>query len=1163
VARTMDNLTHLKRAVRQRVRRIEVAGARGSTQAYLLSQVHADISQPCLVVLPNQEEASAFFRDLYFFLATQNHRLKPEKNNLFLFPSYDISPLTGLSPPKELISQRIEAMYALASSDNPIVITSLEALVTRLLPKEMLLSSVDLVAVDEEIDRDRFTRNLDALGYFRTSLVEERGDFSVRGGVIDLYPPLYELPARIEFWGDTVESIRLFDPGSQRSSTELRELTVLPASEVILSTFTVKRARSMGRLPGDLRRRERFPGQEAWLGHFYPHLDPIFEYLPREGLVCIIQSEGFASRAREVLDKLQSEAAKLRDEAMGQGKPFPQTEVLFVTSRQLEQSINRYPRIDFVSLHLEPPAGSARLTVDFTDVLQTSVEYDVTGIHHKRESIASLAETLMAWIEQGDQIMLICRTEHQAVRLKEILLNYHLQVKDILPAWTEAKKRKGLFICLGYLSRGFRFLETGLAVITEDEIFGEKIGRQRRPGRDRMQAIPWTGFSQLKPGDLVVHREHGVGRFEGLAKREVERRTRDFVIIAYAGNDRLYIPADKIHILQKYVGVDDENPQIDTLGGKSWAMAKKKAKRSIERIAKDLVRLYAMRKFLRGFAFSKPDTYYREFEASFEYEETPDQGTVIDEVLTDMESERPMDRLICGDVGFGKTEVAMRAAFKAVADGKQVGILVPTTVLAEQHYQTFSKRFSAHPVRIAVLSRFISPNRQKQVVHDLRMGTIDIIIGTHRILSDDLEFKELGLLIIDEEQRFGVRAKEKLKRLRQSVDVLAMTATPIPRTLHMSLMGVRDLSIIQTPPADRLSIQTYVARYDEGVIRHAIERELNRGGQAFFVHNRVQTIDRTAHRLRDLMPRVRFGIAHGQMRERELERAMMRFLAKETDVLVCTTIIDSGLDIPSANTIIINNVDRFGLAEIYQLRGRVGRANVKAYAYLLISDPTALTGDAQKRIKVLMDFSQLGSGVNIALNDLRIRGGGNMLGFTQAGHIKTIGYELYLQLIEQALAELKGEVWQEEISPEITTDLPIFIPKRYIEESDVRLDIYKRLSSIRDKVELEEIAKEIVDRFGPLPKEVTNLLAIIRIKIGLKRIGSTRLDITDSSLIFSFSKDTPIPPARLVENAMSQPQHFRFLSDRKLRVASSQRSSMVTLTEAEEIVDVFSNYMEG
>ena len=570
-----------------------------------------------------------------------------------------------------------------------------------------------------------------------------------------------------------------------------------------------------------------------------------------------------------------------------------------------------------------------------------------------------------------------------------------------------------------------------------------------------------------------------------------------------------------------------------------------------------------MRKFLKGFAFSKPDNYYREFEASFEYDETPDQVKAIEDVLSDMESERPMDRLICGDVGFGKTEVAIRASFKAVMDGKQVAILVPTTVLAEQHYHTFAKRFSPYPVRVAALSRFVSGPEQKRIIRDLAGGKIDIIIGTHRILSDSVVFKDLGLLVIDEEQRFGVSHKEKLKRYRHFVDVLAMTATPIPRTFHMSLMGVRDYSIIQTSPADRLSIQTYVSRFDEGVISQAIARELDRRGQVFFVHNRVQTIDGMADRLRRLIPGARIDVAHGQMNERDLEEAMMRFLNRDTDVLVCTTIIDSGLDIPSSNTIIINDVDRFGLAEIYQLRGRVGRADVRAYAYLLISGTSTLTNDAQKRLKVLMDFSQLGSGVNIALHDLRIRGGGNILGFSQSGHIKAVGYELYLKLIEQSIAELKGEVWQETISPEINTDLPVFISREYIEESDIRLEVYRRLSLIKEDTELDEMVKEIQDRFGPMPQEVLNLISVIRIKIGLRKIGALKLDLHKGSMIFSFSKGTPLSVPLLGELVARYPENFRFLSDEKLKVVSRSRGSVNSLEEVGTIMAELGNCISG
>jgi len=1155
-----DNLSTLKKGIKDKIRLIEVTGITGSALAYLLSQLLIEVDHPFLIVFPNSKESGKFYKDLDFFLSNQNNSPSPNHRRLFLFPSYDISPLTGLSPPKELVSQRIEALYAISTLSNTVVVTSLEALMSRLLPKKMLLNSVDYIAINEEADRDDLIKRLLTFGYLRTSLVEERGDFSVRGGVIDLYPPLYDSPVRLEFWGNTVESIRLFNPVNQRSKSDLKELIILPASEIILGHSNIKRARSMGRLPLPLQSGGSFPGIEAWLQHFYPSLDTIFSYLPKEGHMCMTQSDNFIDRARTILEKLNKETGKFQDECLEKGQPFPQVDKAFLEIEEMKDTIDEYHTISCFDFTVNTGFKREGLAVDFKESVMPGVEYDSKDITQPTVSLAPLAAKITAWIDEGNQVVLVCRTQQQAERLKEILFDYGLMVQEILSDWSRIKRKRGLYICLGYLSQGLRFLASDLIIITEDEIFGEKRGGKRRKKGDTVQAIPWTGFSQLQAGDLVVHQDHGIGRYGGLLKMEISSGIRDFVIIEYAGNDRLYIPADRINIIQKYVGLDEENPQLDRLGGKSWILAKKKAKRSIEKIAKDLVKIYAMRKFLKGFSFSKVDNYYREFEANFDYEETPDQIKVIDDVLSDMESDRPMDRLICGDVGFGKTEVAMRAAFKAIMDGKQVAVLSPTTVLAEQHYQTFSKRFDSYPVRIAVLSRFILKPEQKRILRDLSLGRIDIIIGTHRILSDDVIFKDMGLFIIDEEQRFGVKDKEKLKKYRNSIDIIAMTATPIPRTLHMSLMGVRDLSIIQTPPADRLSIQTYVSRFDEDIISHAIEKELERGGQVFFVHNRVQTIEVMADTLSRLVPKARIGIAHGQMKERDLEKAMIKFFTKETTVLVCTTIIDSGLDIPSANTIIINKVDRFGLAEIYQLRGRVGRSNVKAYAYLLISDRSHLSRDAQKRLKVLMDFSYLGSGVNIALNDLRIRGGGNILGFSQSGHIKAIGYELYLKLIEQAVAELKGEVWQEEIFPEIRTDLPVFIPRSYIEESDVRLDIYRRLSSIKGKHELNEMVREIEDRFGPLPKEVLNLISVIKIKIGLKRIGSTVLDIKNDYMIFSFSKDTHLPPSNLVELVSSHPDNFSFLSDQKLKVVSKKGGSLATLGEAEKVIDQFDHY---
>jgi transcription-repair coupling factor (superfamily II helicase) len=1147
-----DKLKIIGKGIDDNIGLIEMTGISGSPLAYVLSRILNGISHPCLIILPSPEEARVFCRDLNFFIPKMNNKAYPDHKRVFFFPSYDISPLAGLSPPKELISQRIEALYTLSTSNDAIVVTSLDGLMNRLLPKRIFLDSVDYIAVNEEIDRDDLIKRLLTLGYFRTSLVEERGDFSVRGGVIDLYPPLYDSAVRIELWGNTVESVRFFSTADQRSSADIEELTILTPTEGVLTPENTKRARSMGRVPAGLEAGGGFPGQEAWLRHFYSNLETMFGYLPEGSHVVTIRSDSLEGRAKSITEKLHKEAERFQEEALERGRPFPQTDNLFVGISELKESIDRHPRISCFDLNIANGTGKDTVKVDFREPLRVSIDRD---IGQAKTSLSPLAANLKDWLEEGNNIILICRTEQQAGRLKEILLNYGLTVEEILPGWSQRKDKKGLYICLGYLSQGFRYPDSALIVITEDEIFGEKRARERKAGRDGAQAIQWTGLSQLKVGDFVVHQDHGIGRYRGLSKMEISSKVRDFVIIEYAGKDRLYIPADRINIIQKYIGLDDDNPQLDRLGGKSWMLAKKKARRSIEKIAKDLVQIYAMRKFLKGFAFSKADNYFREFEATFDYEETPDQIKAIDSVLSDMESDKPMDRLVCGDVGFGKTEVAIRASFKAVMDGKQAAILVPTTVLAEQHYRTFLKRFDSYPARIAAMSRFTSGSEQKKIKEDLRHGRIDIIIGTHRILSEDIVFKELGLLVIDEEQRFGVRHKEKLKKYRHSVDVLAITATPIPRTLHLSLMGVRDLSIIQTPPDERLSIQTYIAKFDESIISHAVERELGRGGQVFFVHNRVQTIEAMADRLRKLLPGTRISVAHGQMRERDLEKAMVKFLAKETDVLVCTTIIDSGLDIPSANTIIINKVDRFGLSEIYQLRGRVGRSNVKAYAYLLISDTAVMTTDAQKRLKVLMDFSQLGSGVNIALNDLRIRGGGNILGFSQSGHIKAIGYELYLDLIEKTIAELKGETRQEEIFPEINVDLPVFIPRRYIEESDVRLDIYRRLSTIKDKSELQDMMREIEDRFGPPPEEVLNLFSVIKIKTGLKNIGSTRLEVKDRSMVFSFSENTPISTEKLVELVNNHPTNFSFLSNEKLKVISKKRGFLSVLKEADGVIN--------
>ena len=715
--------------------------------------------------------------------------------------------------------------------------------------------------------------------------------------------------------------------------------------------------------------------------------------------------------------------------------------------------------------------------------------------------------------------------------------------------------KPGLSICMGRISSGFSWPETGLYVISENEIFGSRTTRAGGRKGSPKKTLAWSSLSQLKKGDFVVHEDHGIGRYQDLATLDIGGRKHDLVIVEYADKAKLYIPAERMSILQKYAGAEERSPKLDQLGGRSWDIAKQKAKKAVGRIAKQLVELYALRKFRKGIPFSVPDHFYREFEATFEHEETSDQNKAVEDVLADLTSDRPMDRLICGDVGFGKTEIAIRAAFKVVSDGKQVAFLVPTTVLAEQHYETFRKRMTPFSMQVGILSRFKTASEQAKTIAKLRAGGIDVLIGTHRILQKDVKFADLGLLIIDEEQRFGVKQKEFLKKYRALVDVLAITATPVPRTLQMSMMGVRDLSVIETPPQDRLSIETYLSPYDDPLIVRAIESEIERGGQVFFVHNRVKSIEKQADHLRRLLPRVRFEVAHGQMKSHELEETMMRFLQNEIDVLICTTIIESGLDIPTANTIIINNADQLGLAQIYQLRGRVGRAKEKAYAYLLISKGTTLTKDAQKRLKALMDFTSLGAGLHLAMHDLQIRGGGNVLGFAQAGHIAAVGYELYVKLIERAVSELKGEEFEEGINPEINVDIPAYLPGHYVLDTDVRLNLYRRLSAAAHASELQELVEEVTDRFGPPPEEVQNLFAVMSIRLRLKDLRIVRLDIGAHALTAAFLDGKGVDMEKLMATVASRPGKFRFTPQGKLIINTGRLSLPQDLSVVEKTLN--------
>ena len=1111
-----------------------VLGLSGSAETYFFARVLAGLDRPCIVVLPDRKGAERLYKGLQFFLSGPEADEASSSLRLQQFFVYDMSPLTGLSPHRELVTRRIRALYALTSDRSPIVVTSIEALCFRIIPKESLLTALEYLEPGEEVNRESFIRRLESNGYERTSLVEDRGDYSVRGGVIDIFSPLYPLPVRLEFWGDRLESIRQFDPMSQRSQHSLDEMILLPASEIIMDQPNVQRARSMGRLPGS-EPGTRFPGQEAWVNHFYPHLDTLFHYLPKNGIIALFDPYRLESEVQKADKRFQKDQERFREESAQKGAPFPDLEGVFAPFQEIEEEVRSHQRIAFSGLNLnEGAAADTTLTINGRFQLEDDLELRLTG--SGKVSMAPFAQKVASWLAARSRVVITCSTEQQAKRLKEILSNYDIQVKDVVRGWHQIPERAGLSLCLGRLSTGFAWPEIGLYVVSEDDIFGAKAVKGRARKGPRKDGLSWSSFSQLQAGDLVVHEEHGIGRYGGLVTMEIVRKMNDFVIVEYANNSKLYIPADRVSILQKYAGADETIPKLDQLGGNAWNIAKQKAKKSVRKIARQLVELYALRKYRNGFAFSPPDNYYREFEATFEHEETDDQIKAVEDVLSDLCSERPMDRLVCGDVGFGKTEIAVRAAFKAVSDGKQVAFLVPTTVLAEQHFQTFQQRMAPYAIEVGVLSRFKTKREQAETVGRLRSGKTDVVIGTHRILQKDIKFADLGLLIIDEEQRFGVRQKEALKKYRALVDVLAITATPVPRTLQMSMIGVRDLTVIETPPQDRQAIETYLSPYDEPLIIRAIESEMERGGQTFFVHNRVRTIEHTANELRKLVPRARLAVAHGQMKSRDLEETMLRFLHKEIDVLVCSTIIESGLDIPSANTIIINQADRLGLAQIYQLRGRVGRAREKAYAYLMISNGSVLTRDAEKRLKALMDFSNLGAGLHLAMHDLRIRGGGNILGFSQSGHISAVGYELYIKLIERAVAELKGTEWRDDINPEINIDVPAYLPGSYVLDTDVRLNLYRRLSNLIEPSELEEIIEEIQDRFGPPPPEVVHLFSLMSIRLLMKRLRISKLDMGSSSVTLTLPEDTAIGAEHLVPLIHASPRKYRLLPDNRLRI---------------------------
>ena len=1044
---------------------IPISGLAGSGKALLLAHLKKNLDLPFLVITAKPEEALKVYDDLVSFLGQKTTRL---------FPAWEILPYEMKIPDSEVIGRRLEALYDLATGKKIIAVSTVRSCLERsILPEELKKKTIRL-KVGERRDLEHLSQQLLDLGFKRFPQVEEVGSYSIRGGIVDVFPYSYTDPVRIEFFGDRIESVRRFAVSDQRSIQKTESALILPSREVLISDAKLEECLSKLRpkQAESLREKIRFydevPGLE-WLASLFDLSQAtILDYLPFDSIVFLDEP----SLIQNELNLIQTETEHLFWEAEKREEAVPEPEVSFDNMEAFFNQVHQFRVIENLSL------GEGRESINLG-----MTEPEVFG-----GNLNLLRSAIRNHKTQREKVYIFCDNVGQRDRLSELLDH----------------EAEGVNLEVSVLDSGFSFPEIDLGVLTDHQIFSRYFRRRRK--RRFNEGVALSSYSALSLGDFVVHIDFGIGKYAGLESLLVDRRRRECLKLFYQGGDKLYVPIEEFNRVHKFVGKEGA-PTLSKLGGTSWEKLKRKTKKTIQDMAQELIELYAVRKAKPGFGFSPDSSWQKEMEASFIYEETPDQLSAIDAIKQDMEKEIPADRLICGDVGYGKTEVAIRAAFKCVMDGKQVAVLVPTTILAFQHFVTFGERLREYPVKVEMLSRFKSRKEQKQIVQGLKEGKVDVVIGTHRLFSNDIEFKNLGLVIIDEEQRFGVTHKEKLKKLRRLVDVLTLTATPIPRTFQLSLFGARDMSIINTPPKDRLPIHTEIVKFDKELIAEAILREVDRGGQIYFVHNRVQTIEATYRFLKTLVPQVRIAIAHGQMDERNLERVMLYFLDHQYDCLLVTSIIESGIDIPAVNTIIINRADKFGLAQLYQLRGRVGRSGTKAYAYLLIPKVKLLNPTARKRLKALEQFTQLGSGFHLALRDLEIRGAGNLLGPQQHGFIEEVGFDLYCRLLDEAVRELKGEKIPKQPEIKMEFDLDIYIPQSYISDSQQRVEIYRKLSEAKSIEEVDIVEAELSDRFGGPKKEVQDLLDFTCAKITASSKGISRLSLKGDILMLEFSPD--------------------------------------------------------
>ncbi|MFH1663077.1 MAG: transcription-repair coupling factor [Chloroflexota bacterium] len=1062
-----------------------------TAKPYIIAAVYKELGLPLLVVTAQPENSRKLQEQITAWTGVQ----------AALFPEPGALPYQRVVSDNSIVMERIRTLALLADPEPkkelPLVVTSVPALMQKVAKYNHFTSAWHKVKLGMDVEPLSLISRWQRIGYKLESIVEVPGSISRRGGILDIYPPTGELPARLEFFGNTVDSIRLFDPVSQRSLKTIPEIDIGPATEMLAIPFgdRIELEKTIRDIDcgecNDLAKQQfqqeldvLLEGQVPENAGFYTQLlsdGNILDYLPPQSLVILDETEAI----REATESLDTEAIELLDYKLEMGDLPHNLPKPYFTWNELESRLNKQKRLSLTSW-LDDSDRAGRL----------NFAQDINYAGRLPEFI----EKTKRLLRQRKRIILI---SHQASRLSELLAE-----KDVIAVPVteveEAPPPGSLTLVQGMLNRGWA-MNDNTHLFTDNEIFG--FIKQRRPVK-KQPAARIESIVDITPGDYVVHVEHGIARFAGVTTMSGNGVKREYLLLQYAAGDRLYVPVDQIDRVSRYIGAGDRQPALNRLGTQEWTKSKQKARESAEVVARELLALYAASQVVDGFAFSEDTVWQQELEASFPYVETPDQIVVQEQVKEDMMEPKPMDRLVCGDVGYGKTEVAIRAAFKAVMDYKQVAFLVPTTVLAQQHLFTFRQRLGAFPVRVEMLSRFRSAAEQRETIDGLASGSVDICIGTHRLLQKDVIFKDLGLLVIDEEQRFGVSHKEHFKKMRRQVDVLTLSATPIPRTLHMSLVGVRDMSVMETPPTERLPVKTYVTQYDDRLVREALLREMERNGQVFFVHNRVRSINHVAGKLEALVPEAKIAVAHGQMPEGKLEKVMAGFIRGDIDVLVCTTIIESGLDIPNANTLIVDQADKFGLTQLYQLRGRVGRGANMAYAYFPYDKGKRLIPDARKRLKTIFEATELGAGFGIAMKDLEIRGAGNLLGTKQSGHITAVGFNLYTRLLSEAVEEAKARQAGEPVDktkrlppPTIALPLPAYIPEGYVPDANTRLKLYHRLAEVKNEEQIEVLRYDFKDRFGEMPPEVENLLYAVRIKLLAARAGIESISTEDGQIV--------------------------------------------------------------